>query len=77
VKPYRSGSNPSIRVPVRDLLLSNGERMRLYDTRGPRATRMHRFRSWSPISYHGLILWRLPLPQRAAGALASPGGLVR
>ena len=35
MKTYLSGSNPSIRVPVRDLVLTNGERMRLYDTSGP------------------------------------------
>ena len=35
MKTYLSGSNPSIRVPVRDLALTNGERMRLYDTSGP------------------------------------------
>src|SRR5215510_13085582 len=35
MKIYLSGSNPSIRVPVRELLLTNGERIRLYDTSGP------------------------------------------
>jgi phosphomethylpyrimidine synthase len=35
MKTYLSGSNSSIRVPVRDLALTNGERMRLYDTSGP------------------------------------------
>src|SRR6186713_357655 len=35
MKTYLSGSNPSIRVPVRDLALTNGDRMRLYDTSGP------------------------------------------
>ena len=35
MKTYLFGSNPSIRVPVRDLALTNGERMRLYDTSGP------------------------------------------
>src|SRR6266536_704371 len=32
---YLTGSNPSIRVPVRALTLSNGENLRLYDTSGP------------------------------------------
>ena len=32
---YIPGSNPSIRVPVRDLALTNGERVRLYDTERP------------------------------------------
>src|SRR5262252_2135210 len=35
MKTYLPGSNPSIRVPVRTLTLSNGERLRLYDTSGP------------------------------------------
>ena len=35
MKTYLTGSNPSIRVPVRALTLSNGERLRLYDTSGP------------------------------------------
>ena len=35
MKTYLSGSNPSIRVPVRELALTNGERIRLYDTSGP------------------------------------------
>src|SRR3990172_5214191 len=35
MKTYLSGSNPSIRVPVRALTLTNGESIRLYDTSGP------------------------------------------
>src|SRR5262245_48073651 len=35
MKTYRSGSDPSIRVPSRELVLTNGERLRLYDTSGP------------------------------------------
>src|SRR5499433_380878 len=35
MKTYLPGSNTSIRVPVRTLTLSNGERLRLYDTSGP------------------------------------------
>ena len=35
MKTYLTGSNPSIRVPVRALTLSNGESLRLYDTSGP------------------------------------------
>src|SRR5262252_1837578 len=35
MKTYLSGSNPSVRVPVRELALTNGERLRLYDTSGP------------------------------------------
>jgi phosphomethylpyrimidine synthase len=33
-KIYVSGSNPSVRVPVREVTLSNNERLRLYDTSG-------------------------------------------
>ncbi|HWN93374.1 MAG TPA: phosphomethylpyrimidine synthase ThiC, partial [Verrucomicrobiae bacterium] len=33
-KIYVSGSNPSVRVPVREVTLSNDERLRLYDTSG-------------------------------------------
>src|SRR5499426_2938412 len=35
MKTYLPGSNPSIRVPVRTLTLSNAETLRLYDTSGP------------------------------------------
>src|SRR5215470_2274047 len=35
MKTYLPGSNPSIRVPVRALTLSNAETLRLYDTSGP------------------------------------------
>src|SRR5688572_14610924 len=35
MKTYLSGSDPSIRVPIREIALSNGERLRLYDTSGP------------------------------------------
>src|SRR5260370_15713771 len=35
MKPYLTGSNPSIRVPIRALTLTNGEPLRLYDTSGP------------------------------------------
>src|SRR5262252_9484201 len=35
MKIYLSGSNPSIRVPAREIALTNGERLRLYDTSGP------------------------------------------
>src|ERR1700675_1138277 len=35
MKTYLSGSNPSIRVPVRALTLTTGESIRLYDTSGP------------------------------------------
>ena len=35
MKTYLSGSNPSIRVPVRALTLTNGDSIRLYDTSGP------------------------------------------
>ena len=34
-KIYLSASNPSVRVPVREVTLSNNERLRLYDTSGP------------------------------------------
>jgi len=33
-KIYLSGSNPSVRVPAREVTLSNGERLHLYDTSG-------------------------------------------
>src|SRR6266851_1729045 len=35
MKVYLSGSSPSIRVPVREITLTTGERVRLYDTSGP------------------------------------------
>ena len=35
MKVYVPGSDPSIRVPFREIALSNGERLRLYDTGGP------------------------------------------
>jgi len=35
MKTYLTGSNPSIRVPIRALTLTNGETLRLYDTSGP------------------------------------------
>ena len=35
MKAFLPGSNPSIRVPVRTITLSNGETLRLYDTSGP------------------------------------------
>src|SRR3990167_3980803 len=35
MKIHLSGSDPSIRVPVREIRLSNGESLRLYDTSGP------------------------------------------
>src|SRR5262245_18549358 len=35
MKTHLLGSNPSIRVPSREILLTNGERVRLYDTSGP------------------------------------------
>src|SRR5262249_61101616 len=35
MKVYLSGSSPSIRVPAREISLTNGERIRLYDTSGP------------------------------------------
>src|SRR5713226_6478855 len=35
MKVYRVGSFPSIRVPFREIELTNGERIRLYDTGGP------------------------------------------
>src|SRR3990167_1993639 len=35
MKIHLSGSHPSIRVPVREISLSNGESLRLYDTSGP------------------------------------------
>ena len=30
MKTYLSGSDPSIRVPIREIALTNGERLRLY-----------------------------------------------
>ena len=35
MKVYLSGSTSSIRVPCREIALTNGERIRLYDTSGP------------------------------------------
>src|SRR5215510_3019320 len=35
MKVYLSGSSPSIRVPLRQITLTNGESVRLYDTSGP------------------------------------------
>ena len=35
MKIYLSASDPSVRVPFREVALTNGERMRLYDTSGP------------------------------------------
>src|SRR4029434_711434 len=35
MKTYLPGSDPSIRVPIREISLTNGERLRLYDTSGP------------------------------------------
>src|SRR5215470_4619239 len=35
MKTYLSGSSSSIRVPIREIALTNGERVRLYDTSGP------------------------------------------
>ncbi|HSE03849.1 MAG TPA: phosphomethylpyrimidine synthase ThiC, partial [Methylomirabilota bacterium] len=35
VKIYLSASDPSVRVPFREVALSTGERIRLYDTSGP------------------------------------------
>ena len=35
MKTYLSGRDASLRVPVRELTLTNGERIRLYDTSGP------------------------------------------
>jgi phosphomethylpyrimidine synthase len=34
-KIYLTGSRPDLRVPVRELTLTNGERLRLYDVSGP------------------------------------------
>ncbi|MDA7416983.1 phosphomethylpyrimidine synthase ThiC [Xenophilus arseniciresistens] len=34
-KTYIEGSRPDVRVPLREVLLSNGERVHLYDTSGP------------------------------------------
>jgi phosphomethylpyrimidine synthase len=34
-KRYLSGSRPDIRVPVREILQSNGEAVKVYDTSGP------------------------------------------
>src|SRR3990172_5047906 len=38
MKIHLSGSHPSIRVPVREIRLSNGESLRLYDTSGAYTT---------------------------------------
>src|SRR4029450_11809580 len=35
MKVYVSASNPSVRVPFREVALTTGERLRLYDTSGP------------------------------------------
>src|SRR5499425_1075402 len=35
MKAYVSASNPSVRVPFREVALTTGERLRLYDTSGP------------------------------------------
>ena len=35
MKVYATGSDPSIRVPFREVTLTTGERVRLYDTSGP------------------------------------------
>src|SRR5512139_2914548 len=35
MKIHLTGSHPSIRVPCREVVLTNGERVRLYDTSGP------------------------------------------
>ena len=35
MKVYLRGSSPSIRVPAREIALTNGESIRLYDTGGP------------------------------------------
>src|SRR5262249_15669261 len=35
MKIHLSGSSPSIRVPAREIAVTNGERLRLYDTSGP------------------------------------------
>ena len=35
MKVYVSASNPSVRVPFREVTLTTGERLRLYDTSGP------------------------------------------
>ncbi|KQR63136.1 phosphomethylpyrimidine synthase ThiC [Acidovorax sp. Leaf160] len=34
-KSYLTGSRPDVRVPVRDIALTNGERVSVYDTSGP------------------------------------------
>ena len=34
-KIYVTGSRPDLRVPVRELTLTNGERLRQYDVSGP------------------------------------------
>ena len=33
-KIYLPGTNPSVRVPAREVTLTNGERLHLYDTSG-------------------------------------------
>src|SRR4026209_2422582 len=35
MKVYVSASDPSVRVPFREVALTTGERLRLYDTSGP------------------------------------------
>ncbi|PYO56317.1 MAG: phosphomethylpyrimidine synthase ThiC, partial [Candidatus Rokuibacteriota bacterium] len=35
MKVYLTGSSPSIQVPFREIALTSGERIRLYDTGGP------------------------------------------
>ncbi len=57
MKTHLSGSNPSIRAPVRDLLLSNGERMRLYDTRAQSYTY-----ALIPLMVSSLVSGLIPLP---------------
>ncbi len=34
-KNYLTGSRPDVRVPVRDIALTNGEQVSVYDTSGP------------------------------------------
>ena len=41
MKTYLTGSNPSIRVPIRTISLTNGETIRLYDTSGPYSDPAH------------------------------------
>ena len=35
MKVYASGSDPSVRVPMREIALTNGETHTVYDTSGP------------------------------------------